>query len=270
LSDFVRAESCFQVIAAVEDIYIWTDGKVFLGHNLIYQGKFQEALAMLATGSQEDKKAHGEEMFATYHHLAALIYEEMGEFENAFGQLGKADEILKRVSKNNKIYWRRNRARIFAEGGNISEAELIANDLKNALEEAGQSLTDYWYARGSVEMAKENYNEAEKYFKRAINETKDFDYGSTYMLGLALFNLNRFDESIDRFKELLSAQDSLPDEWVFWDALVYYYLGRAYESSGDISDAATQFKKYLDIRKNADVEIESVIDARLRLESLIS
>ena len=43
------------------------------------------------------------------------------------------------------------------------------------------------------------------------------------MLGIALFKMNRFDESIDRFKELLSEQDSLPDEWVFWDARVYYY-----------------------------------------------
>jgi len=69
---------------------------------------------------------------------------------------------------------------------------------------------------------------------------------------------------------LLAAQDSIPDSWKSWDARIYYYLGRAYENSGDISAATTQYKKYLDIRKDADVEIESVIETQKRLADLIS
>lgn len=268
--DFVRAESCFQVIASVEDIYIWTNGKVLLGQNLIYQGKFAEALTMFEIGSNEDKKAHGEQYYPTYHHLPALIYDELGDFDKALDELEKADVITKRRNGNYNIYWRKYHTRIVANSGDITLAQNIADSLKAGLEEAGLSLGDYWYAAGSIDMARKNFAKAENYFRKAIAETDSYDYSANYMLGLALFNMDRLNESIKVFGELLAAQNSNPKEWSFWDSRVYYYLGLAYEKSGNIEMAVKNYKIYLDIRKDADSKLETVNDARKRLNSLVS
>ncbi len=270
LGYFVRAESCYQVIAAVEDIYVWTNGKVLLGQNLIYQGKFAEALNMFELGSLEDKKAHGEKWYPTYHHMPAQIYEELGDFKMAFEEIEKADVIAKRRSQNYKTYWVRYKVRIVAESGDFVQAQKITDDFKTALEESDQSLGEYWYAVGTIEMARNNYVEAEKKFKRAIAETDSFDYPSNYLLGISLLYINRLDESIDIFEGLLKDQENNPQNWSSWDSRVYYYLGFAYEKSGAIEQAVENYKVYLDIRKNSDVELKTVKHARKRLNILIS
>ncbi|MCP4703827.1 MAG: tetratricopeptide repeat protein, partial [candidate division Zixibacteria bacterium] len=235
--DFIEAERCFKVIASVEDIYIWTNGKVLLGHNLMYQGKFIEALKMLEIGSNEDKKAHGEKMYATYHNLPALMYEELGDYDKALDELEKADTISQK-NANYSIYWRQYKTRIVANSGEINWALSNADTLKTGLEEAGLELGEYWYSLGTVELAQNNFTKAEGYFRKAISEIGTYDYSSNYMLGLTLFNMDRIDESIAQFEGLLAAQDSLPATWNSWDARVYYYLGILYDNTGQLDNAA--------------------------------
>jgi len=270
MGDFVNAERCFNVIASVEDIYIWTDGKVYLGYNLIYQGKFDQALTMLKLGSQEDKRVHGEEYYATYHNLQALIYEELGKYDLALAELDRANEISERRYSGHRFYWRQYNARIVANSGNIERAEIIVGELKSALEESGRPMGDYWYARGSIDLARGNFEEAEEYFRKAIAEAESFDYASSLMFGLSLYNSGKFNESIRQFEDLIAAQDSLPQTWESWDVRVYYYLGLACEKAGELAKAAEQYSKYISIRKDADSDIESVGDARKRLTSLVS
>jgi len=184
-------------------------------------------------------------------------------------ELEKADSISQRNSSYT-VYWRRNVARIVAGSGDIARAQNIADSLRVGLEDAGQSLGEYWYAVGAIDMAQNSFADAEKNFRKAIDEIGRFDYSSNFMLGLSLLNMDRLDESIIVFNNLLAVQDSLPSTWNSWDARVYYNLGIAYEKLGKLNKAADNYRIYLNIRKNADVELETVLDARKRLDRLIS
>ena len=268
MGEFIKAESCFQIIASVKDIYTWTDGKVYLAQNLIYQGKYQKALAVLADGSNEDRMAHGEEQYPTYHHLQALIYEKLGNLNLAIDEIEKAQEIAQRTYPQNKIYWRRYYARILAETGNITVARDIAEILKNSLNEANKKMGDYWYALGIIELAMHNHNNAETYFKKAIAETDLFDYSAHYMLGQVQLELNRPDSAAAQFELLQKNQISNPEDWASWEAEAYYFLGIAYQKSGQPLKAIQNFTKYLNIMENADPQIKPVIDARKRLREL--
>ncbi len=270
MGDFIKAESCFLIIAAAEDIYIWTDGKIYLAQNLIYQGKYRKALAVLVEGSSEDKKAHGNEIYSTYHHLPALIYEKLGDFNSALDEINKAQEIAGRVYPQEKIYWRRYYARIMAEAGDTASARNIAMELKNSLKDANRKMGDYWYALGAIERATGNLIDAEANFKKATAETDEFDYSAHYMLGRTLLDLNRPDTAIEQFNLLLDDQISHPENWSSWEADTYYYLGVAYQKSGQPREAIQNLTKYLNIMANADPQILSVIDARARLAELIS
>ena len=270
IGDFLRAESCFQVIASVEDIYVWTDGKIFLFQNLMYQGKFQEALAVQADGSREDKKAHGEEIYATYHHYAALIYVNIGEFSLALEEIAKGQQIAQRAYPQEKIHWRRYYAEIMAESGDMVSARKISEELKTALEEANRKPGDYWYSLGAMEMAGGRLDSAEAYFRKATIDTETFDYSAHYMLGRVLLDRNLPEKAIEQFNILLADQKAHPENWGSWEAEVYYYLGLAYQKSGKRRDAIENFTVYLDIRKNADAQVPSVIDARTRLATLMA
>jgi tetratricopeptide (TPR) repeat protein len=270
VGDFIRAESCFQVIASVEDIYVWTDGKVYLAQNLIYQGKFQEALAVLTDGSREDKKAHGEELYATYYHLAALIYEQLGEFTSALEEIARAQEIARRAYPDEKIYWRRYYVRIWAAAGDTASARRLSEELKTSLEKASRKLGDYWYSLGAVEMAEGHLDNAEAYFRKATIEADTFDYSAHYMLGRVLLDLGRPEKAVEQFNVLLADQKAHPENWGSLEAEVYYYLGLAYQKSGKPHEALEHFTKYVDIRANADSRIKSVIDARERSAALIT
>ena len=268
--DFIRAESCFQVIASVADIYVWTDGKVYLAQNLIYQGKFQKALAVLAEGSREDGKAHGSEIYSTYHHYAALIYEQLGDVKHTLAEIAKAREIARRTYPDKKIYWRRYYVRILAQAGDIAGAREISEELKASLVEANKKLGDYWYSLGALEAAKGNLAAAAASFTKATVETDAFDYDAHYLLGRTLLELGRSDDAIDQFNLLLADQLAQPEDWAVWEAEVYYYLGLAYQKSGRRPEAIANLTEYLDRRKNCDAQIESILDARTRRAALIA
>ncbi len=267
--DFVNAEKCFQVIASEEDIYIWTNGKVLLGHNLMYQGKLAEALAMLRIGSAEDEKAHGEKWYATYHFIPALMYEELGEFDKALDELEAGNAIQNSRGSGNRTYWKRYQARIVANSGDLTRAQRMTDSLKAMLESNNESAGAYWYALGTIELARKNYSEAEIHFRKAIEELESFDYSSQYLLGVTLHDAGKFAESIEVLESVLEAQDSMPMTWTSWDARLYYYLGLSFEGSGNQEKAIENYTRYLDLRENADIELPTVTDTEKRLRNLI-
>jgi tetratricopeptide (TPR) repeat protein len=268
--DLIKAESCFQVTASVEDIYVWTSGKIPLVQNLIYRGKYREALAVLADGIRQDQKAHGREIYSTCRHFAALIGEQLGDFTAAREEIAKAQEIAQRVSPHDKIFWRRYYVRILAAAGDTASARRIADDLRASLEEANRKQGDYWYALGSIAMAKGDLVNAEISFRKATVENDSFDYSAHFFLGRALLDLNRLDDAIEQFTILLADQKEHPERWGSWNAEVFYYLGIAYERSGRPREAIENFTAYLDIRKSADPQVPSVNDARTRRAALIA
>ena len=55
-----------------------------------------------------------------------------------------------------------------------------------------------------------------------------------------------------------------------WRITMHYYLGQAYEQSGWNERAAEQYRLFLDHWDTADIQLESVKDARRRLARLLT
>lgn len=90
---------------------------------------------------------------------------------------------------------------------------------------------------GEAYMSKDNFTEAEKYFKMSI-EIDPADHALAYNVAEILFNINKVDEAV---KYYLLAADIKPD----WPKS-YLKLGYAYLNKGDMAKAVEAFEKFLE------------------------
>ncbi len=108
----------------------------------------------------------------------------------------------------------------------------------------GQNLSDsakaYYEAVSSF--SREEFAKALEQFKQVAASGGDEEYvlKSTFEIGRCLFGLERYDAVIKHYTGLIQKFPKLPD---LTEAL--FYLGRAYQESGDTARAASFFKKIL-------------------------
>ena len=119
-----------------------------------------------------------------------------------------------------------------------------------------------------VEFYKGNFVSAIEYIEK-LSSAGNTQYEDSVMLGRAYLALGKYEEAKAIFERL---QSDYIDPQRFFYALgsvkIYYYLGRAYEGTGEREEAVAQYSIFLDILKDADPRIEEVDDARGRLANL--
>ncbi|MCA1753300.1 MAG: tetratricopeptide repeat protein, partial [Spirochaeta sp.] len=108
----------------------------------------------------------------------------------------------------------------------------------------GQNLSEsakaYYEAVSSF--SRDDFTKALEQFKQVAASGGDEEYvlKATFEIGRCLFGLERYDAVIKHYTGLIQKFPRLPD---LNEAL--FYLGRAYQASGDASRAASFFKKIL-------------------------
>ena len=129
----------------------------------------------------------------------------------------------------------------------------------------------YWYAVGSIEFSKGNFEAAAKHFERAAEE-EGWVTGAYcqehIMLGRAYLESGKLGQAVSEFEELLSNYSWGHLIWAIWFVKTHYYLGLAYEKSGWNKKAIEQYEEFLEIWKEADPGIPEVEDAKERVKKL--
>jgi tetratricopeptide (TPR) repeat protein len=155
-------------------------------------------------------------------------------------------------------------AQLLAEGGKIADAEKLAEKLRQI--EKDSTLVYYWYAAGSIEYARGNYQLAADYF----GKTKENDrrYFIRYMYARSLLMSGKYEKALYELKDI--SDDYTVDRAYFpiWSVLAYYYLGMCYEELGQYDAAIEQYTRFLQTWQNADPGMDEVTDTQTRLARL--
>ena len=124
----------------------------------------------------------------------------------------------------------------------------VKNNLIDALFAYGGYLNDYYVLE---------YNESINFFKRII-ELDSENYRAHYNLGIAYFNLNRFEEALNSYKIALSIK---PDH-----KHVYYNIGLLHEKTENLENAIEAYEKALEIDPNYIYAMHSLKVVRQNLD----
>ena len=124
----------------------------------------------------------------------------------------------------------------------------VKNNLIDALFAYGGYLNDYYVLE---------YNESINFFKRII-ELDSENYRAHYNLGIAYFNLNRFEEALNSYKIALSIKPNHKH--------VYYNIGLLHEKTENLENAIEAYEKALEIDPNYIYAMHSLKVVRQNLD----
>ena len=248
------------------------------------QGQFKSAIQMAEYLLEFVQKMDQEAFEAVFHTRFAKLHMESGNMEAALRQCEAALETVDKVvetqapvlrpeppDKMKTIYFK---GLIKAEMGLIGEALETAERLEGLIEEdLNQKLIRFYlHLLGRIELKKENYPGAIKYFEEALSHIppggEDIaGYGRfTDSLALAFFKSGELEKARDIYEKIASLMGVMDSSVIY--PKTFYMLGKVYEGLGDKEKATANYQKFLDLWKDADPGLPEPAYAKNRLEEL--
>jgi serine/threonine protein kinase len=252
-------------------------------HNLAdIRGKFKEALAMAQQGLKELKGSKERESRA-YRELSGRL-EKAGRYEEAYQaavqslqasaeyrkSLGESAPSYLPSQQKNELYWK---GRILAEMKSFDEARRTAEELKSVIDKGinAKELRYYEYILGLIEFGKRNYGRAAEFFASACGREGQVNFEGNALffnaLARALFESGDLGKARQEYEKItLQTAGRLAYGDIY--AKSFYMLGKIAEQQGDEARAVENYRKFLDLWKDADPGLPEVEDAKKRLSSL--
>ncbi len=268
--EYARAESCYKELASSSEKETRSQGRTYLAYVPLYQGKFEDALKVLDDGVAADRMEQVKGTQNAYKHLLkATIYEDKKNLNLALEEAKIGMEGYAEANPENPVGLRPFYTYILAKSGKSPQAEKLAHDMKNSIEEKDPSkMHFYWLALGFIELAKGEPNTAETHLEKAIDEAMSPLFQARFSLARAYLKSGRLGEAVASLEKALKRYDEYRLVFAIWAVKAHYFLGLAYEKSGWNKKAIEQYEEFLEIWKNADPGIPEVEDAKEKLEKL--
>lgn len=120
-------------------------------------------------------------------------------------------------------------------------------------------LRSYDYYLGILALRNNQPDEAISRFKQALNHLPPSSGLDLYedCLGNAFLALGRVDQAIAEYERIERMNNAYP--------LLQYHLAQAYRRKGEIGEARSAYRRFLDIWQGADADIPELQDAQLRV-----
>jgi hypothetical protein len=248
------------------------------------QGQFKSAAPIAENMLDFVQKMDQEALEAFIHTRFARLHMESGNMEAALKEceatLETVDKVVEAVpgivrpglsAKMRTLYYK---GLIKAETGLVEEAVETAERLKGLIEEdLNQKLIRFfWHLLGRVELEKENYPGAIEYFEQALSNIPPggvdiAGYGRfTDSLALAYFKSGELEKARDIYEKTASSMGVMDSNVIY--PKTFYMLGKVYEELGNNEKAVANYKKFLEIWKDADPGLPEPADAKTRLAAL--
>jgi tetratricopeptide (TPR) repeat protein len=273
IEDFVSAE---ELLMGFQSESIGLRSKIF-----VLQGKLRDAKESYEselTKLQAEVDAVGMALFSLG--LADLL-NKTGDFSKALSVceagLAKAREAGDLALECRGLY---HRGVIQAYMGNFEEADRSAEELRRTVE-SGLAKKRFRYFEallGVICLQKKDYAGAQDHLQKALSMTsvedgRWFNQQSEFLdhLARAYIQTGQWSEAKKAYEDILSHK--LRNIWNLTPAAYilarsYYQLGKVLERLGDNDGAITNYRKFLDLWKDADPSLPEVEDARKRLAGL--
>jgi tetratricopeptide (TPR) repeat protein len=237
----------------------------------MHSGHFEEALSRL-----DEAVAYDIEHFdgspqtgsiASYHVIRSLIYLELNRYEDALDAIRTGIDVYNERFPQFQGNFGELEVHILAVSGKIPEAERIADKIDRLITSASQRYR-YWYALGSIEYAKGNYDSAVILLEKA--DSLGYSFYQDFLLAKAYIYAGRPAKAVERLEECLNDYNESRLYCGLMNVKLHYYLGLAYENSNWPEKAIKQYQIFLDIWKEADMPVPELEDARIRLARLLN
>lgn len=236
----------------------------------LHRGRLAEGIRLLDDGIAADRieqatsGSHGDR--ALKHFLKAHVYEATEDFDSARQQMYRAIEIHNVAFPDDRYGYRYLLAQILAESGDVDSARLVAEDMREYLEEHQTDLTYYWYAQGCIALSEGRLEKAIADFESAIGRSDS--YLARHMLSRSLIEAGHFQEAASTLAVESAKYGQFRRHFPIWSALDHYYLAIASEELGQVHRAVEQYHRFLDLWSEADPGLKAVNDAQSRLRRL--
>jgi serine/threonine protein kinase/Flp pilus assembly protein TadD/TolA-binding protein/phage FluMu protein Com len=251
---------------------------------LLARGKINEMIGF-SQRNLETSKGDKEKESDTYGGLASAL-ETAGRYEDAyqaFGQyLSLSAGYRKSAGESGPPYLPSqqksdlfSKGKLQAEMKSFDEARKTAEELKSLIEKGINTKELRWseYILGQIEFGKGNYRKAAELFGNACGR---LDFEADWASDHALF-FDRLARALYESGDLEKARQNYEKITLLtigrlWRgdiyAKAYYMLGKIAEQQGDKARAIANYRKFLDLWKDADAGLPEVADARKRLAGL--
>jgi len=232
----------------------------------VYQGHLIDARETLQEVAAADRLEGGEQAAGNGKLLlAALIAEEEGHIDRA---IDIYRDVFQECRQDELEQWMERYVDLLARRD--LDAARAFTDSVEALVEGTQSHGQRacWESRGWLELRGGNPGKACTWFERAAEASDEMN--CQYPLGLAYLRAHRAEDAVRTFEGILNRYSASRLLRPTWSVKAYYYLGRAYEEMGRQRDAATYYKRFLEVWKSADPVFPELADARERFETMAS
>jgi serine/threonine protein kinase/predicted Zn-dependent protease len=230
----------------------------------LLQGKLEELKTMLERGQALQRPL-------------AHLYLKTEEFDKA---LRGFDEMLNDAVKNELItgqidlLYQKGLAYVGLKS--ISDAQKTAEELNKLIRESAfkKAIRYYHHLMGMIELKGENYPKAIRYFQKAISllpytmdGRREFRPLFLNSLAEAYYKAGDLEKALGEYKRIASLTYSR-----IWDGDIYaksfYMMGLIYEKMGKKAQANENYRRFLELWKDADPGIPEVIDVKKRLEAI--
>jgi serine/threonine protein kinase/tetratricopeptide (TPR) repeat protein len=268
--DYAKAEGLIQKQVSSKDKKARSSATKHMAQMLVFQGKFEQALAVLDQGIAADEADQIEiDETAEKHAAKFFIFLEKEDVNLAAGEVESIREILEKLESQDPAKLRDVYAILWAANGKISEADEALRTWREEIAETDPiQMGRYHRTLGAVELIKGNLTAAVTYLKMGLVENGRPLFEARYLLAQAYVESGLADEAVEVLEKALLSHDERRLEFPIFSVKAHYLLGLAYQELGRNKEAIGQYQEFLEIWKNADPGIPEVEDAKGRLEKL--
>jgi serine/threonine protein kinase/tetratricopeptide (TPR) repeat protein len=273
--DFGQAEKEFSRLLAENEnlaVYWGYDGLRYL---CLVEGEFSKFSQLYVTFIEQMRKAGEKDNECSTRGSLAYVYLKSGNPGKALDECQKAWAV---AVGSDYLNYQRNilflKGLTYLESKNVPEAEKAAAELKAVNARGMRKDVDiriYDHLMGRIELEKKNYSGAIERLKKAMDSLPygplETDASYVDSLALAYFragDLAKAQSEYERITTLTIGRLDYGDVY----AKSFYMLGRIFEQKGDKVKARGNYRKFLDLWKDADPGQPEVEDATKRLAGL--
>jgi serine/threonine protein kinase/tetratricopeptide (TPR) repeat protein len=249
---------------------------------LLARGKINETIRLREQNVEESNGDKGKEADA-YGGLTRVL-EKAGRYEDAYHAF---NQYLKLSAENRRAAGESgppylpsqqksdlfDKGRIQAGMKSFDEARKTAGELKSLIDKGinKKDLRMYEYVLGLIELGKKNYRQAVDLFDRASGRLYFDDEVAAFFfdpLARALYESGDLDKARKEYEKITLLTTGRIDYGDLY-AKAFYMLGKIAEQQGDKERAGQNYRKFLDLWKDADPGLPEVADAKKRLAGLM-
>jgi len=273
--DFGQAEKEFSRLLEEKEAAAVYTGIVGLKNLYLLEGKFNKISPLYIPAIERIRQAGEKDLECIPRGHLAYVYLKSGNPGKALDECGKSWAVAVR---SDNLYYQRDilylKGRAYLELKNLPEAEKAAEELKTVNARGMRKDVDiriYDHLMGRIELEKKNSSGAIERLKKAVDSLPygPLETDARYIdsLALAYFRAGDLDKArteYERISALTTGRVNYGDIYT----KSFYMLGRIFEQKGDKVKARENYRKFLDLWKDADPGRPEVEDARKRLAAL--